>query len=77
MIIALPAAGFEVLSRFEEARYTLAIEGAELRSIGPATPTEELRDLVERKREALKATVLLSDPPSSTSTGVGTKPRQR
>jgi len=64
VIIAPPAAGFEVLSRFEEAGYTLAIEGAELRVTGSTTPTEDLRDLVERNREALKAAVLLSDPPS-------------
>ena len=61
--IAPPATGFEVFSRFEEAGYTLAIEGAEIRATGPAAPTEELRVLVERNRDALKAAVLLSDPP--------------
>jgi hypothetical protein len=61
--IAPPATGFEVLSRFEESGYAITIEGAELRAIGPAAPTEELRVLVERNRDALKAAVLLSDPP--------------
>ena len=64
MTIAPPSTGFEILSRFEEAGYTLTIEGAELRATGPAAPTEELRVLVERNRKALKAAVLLSDPPS-------------
>ena len=61
--IAPPATGFEVLSRFEEAGYTLAIEGAELQASGPAAPTEELRVLVERHRDALKVAVLFSDLP--------------
>ena len=63
MNIAPPFTGFEVLSRFKEAGYALVIEGAELRASGPAAPTEELRALVERHRDALKAAVLLSDPP--------------
>ena len=63
MNIAPPFTGFEVLSRFEEAGYTLTIEGKELRATGAVAPTEELRVLVERNPDVLKAAVLLSDPP--------------
>jgi hypothetical protein len=57
------SAGFKVLSRFEEAGYAITVEGVELRATGPAAPIEELRVLVQRNREALKAAILLSDPP--------------
>src|SRR4051794_8239596 len=55
--------GAEVLSRFEEAGYALSLEGEELRACGPAAPAEDLQALVDENRHALKAAVLLSDPP--------------
>lgn len=55
--------GTEVRSRFEGAGYTLVLDGEELRASGPAAPTEELRALVDENRDALKAAILLEDPP--------------
>ena len=79
MNITPPSTGFKVLSPFEAAEYALTIEGAELRATGPAAPTEELRALVERNREALKAEPSCSPTlpagwrSSSTSAGAVTK----
>jgi hypothetical protein len=55
--------GTEVLSRFEDAGYSLALEGEEIRASGPTAPPEELRTLAEENRDVLKAAILLSDPP--------------
>ena len=56
--------GAEVLSRFEEAGYVLTLMDAEIRASGPAAPPDELRTLADKNRGALKAAVLLADPPT-------------
>src|SRR5215210_8756578 len=55
--------GAEVLTRFEEAGYALALDGPAIRASGPVAPPEELRALADKNRDALKAAVLLADPP--------------
>ena len=55
--------GADVLGRFEEAGYVLTLTSGEVRAAGPAAPPDELRALVENSRDALKAALLLSDPP--------------
>ncbi len=55
--------GAEVLSHLEKAGYVLTLADAELRASGPAAPPDELRVLVDKNRNALKAAVLLADPP--------------
>jgi len=57
------SAGAEVLDRFVWAGYTLALRGGEIKASGPAAPTEELHALVDKNRGALKAVLLLADPP--------------
>ncbi len=55
--------GVEVLSRFAEGGYSLALEGGEITATGPEPPAEELRALASENRDALKAAVLLASPP--------------
>ncbi len=56
--------GAEVLSRFAEGGYSLALKGGEIAASGPAPPSAELRALAGENRDALKAAVLLADPPA-------------
>jgi hypothetical protein len=56
--------GTEVLSRLEEAGYSLALAGSEIHASGPAAPPQELRTLAAENRDSLKAAVLFSDPPA-------------
>lgn len=56
--------GAAILSRFEEASYVLTLMDTEIRASGPATPSDELRTLAEKNRDALKAAVLLANPPA-------------
>lgn len=56
--------GAEVLSRFKAAGYILTLTDAEIRASGPATPPDELRTLADKNRDALKAAVLLANPPA-------------
>lgn len=53
----------DLRARLEEHGYTAALEGGRLKVRGPAAPRSELdREIVEH-RDALKACLLLSDPP--------------
>ena len=56
--------GAAILSRFEEAGYVLTLMDTEIRASGPATPSDELRTLADKNRDALKAAVLLANPPA-------------
>ncbi len=51
------------LSRVTNEGYVVALEGGRLKVRGDAPPPEELRTLIAENRDALKAAVLLSDPP--------------
>lgn len=55
--------GAEVLTRFEEAGYTLTLTRGEVRAAGPAAPPDQLRALADKNRDVLKAVLFLADPP--------------
>ncbi len=56
--------GLDVYRRFKEAGYRLWLEDGEIRAAGPASPTPELRALVNEHRDSLKAAILLMNSPS-------------
>ncbi len=56
--------GADVLSRFVEGGYSLALDSGELAAAGPAPPSEELRALAAENRAVLKAAVLIASSPS-------------
>ena len=56
--------GAEALAHLTDAGYVLALDGGEIRASGPTAPSEDLRAVVEKNRETLKAAVLLSNPPA-------------
>ncbi len=58
------SAGAEILDRFAQTGYTLALEGGAIRASGPAAPSEDLRALIAENRAGLKAALLLADPPA-------------
>jgi hypothetical protein len=57
------SAGTEALERFARTGYALVLKGGKIRASGPTAPPEDLRALVEKNRDGLKAVLLLADPP--------------